>query len=72
MPRERVCSHEAAWRVHARADAPSVRVPRVRTDQQDVEGKSPTEFFPGSDEEMAEFESDAKAKVSPPLRPHTP
>ena len=44
----------------------------VATDQQDVEGKSPTEFFPGSDEEMAEFESDAKAKVSPPLRPHTP
>ena len=33
-------------------------------DQEDVDGKGPKEFFSGTEEEMAEFEADAKAKVA--------
>jgi len=35
----------------------------VPLDQEDVEGKKPTEFFTGTAEDMAEFEADAKAKI---------
>lgn len=35
----------------------------VPTDQEDTEGKQPAEFFPDSTEVLAEFETDAKAKV---------
>lgn len=33
------------------------------SEQEDVDGKKPTEFFPDSAEAMAEFESDATAKM---------
>lgn len=36
----------------------------VPVDQEDVDGKQPTEFFPDGDDQRAEFEADAKAKVS--------
>merc|ERR1719152_782420 len=36
----------------------------VPSDQEDVDGKQPTEFFPDGDDQRAEFEADAKAKVS--------
>merc|ERR550537_1359969 len=36
----------------------------VTADQEDVDGKNPTEFFPDGDDLRAEFEADAKAKVA--------
>jgi len=35
----------------------------VTMEQEDVDGKKPTEFFPDGAEAMAEFEADAKAKM---------
>lgn len=35
----------------------------VSLEQEDVDGKKPSEFFPDNAEALAEFEADAKAKV---------
>jgi len=35
----------------------------AKNDQEDVDGKNPTEFFPDGPDAMAEFEADAKAKM---------
>merc|ERR1712196_438708 len=35
----------------------------VTTEMEDVDGKSPTEFFTGDASQRAEFEADAKAKM---------
>jgi len=36
----------------------------IPTDQEDVDGKQPIEFFPDGADQRGEFEADAKAKVS--------